>query len=66
MARGGVRGEWGAESRKQFLPHNSQSRKRNIKSLPEHPPPSNHAATASGPKKQLAAFNLGTYVNEVG
>lgn len=24
------------------------------------------ATTAMGPKKQLAAFNLGTYVNEVG
>lgn len=37
-----------------------------IKSLlersPLHPPPRRQV----GPKKQLAAFNLGTYVNEVG
>lgn len=40
--------------------------KNKIKSLlkhsPLHPPPRRQV----GPKKQLAAFNLGTYVNEVG
>ena len=46
----------GVESRRQFLPHNSQSPKRNIESLRKHPPTSNHATTASGPKETARCF----------
>lgn len=55
----------GGGEQKTVLPYKSQSRKRNIKSLPKHLP-SNHATKARAQRNGSLLLIWGLHVNEVG